>query len=84
MQAQPIPPMSEKEKQAHTDAVILEGLLDADSQRPWAVFEVENEIGDPVAASDSLGRLARAGLVHRLDRFVFASRAALRAQQIEQ
>lgn len=83
MQDQPTP-MSEQEKEAHTDGVILEVLMDTDSQRPWAVFEVEHEIGDAETVSDSLGRLARAGLIHRLDRFVFASRAALRADQITQ
>lgn len=81
---QPIPPMSEAEKQDHTDAVILEVLLEDDGQRPWSVDEVARVVEDPVAASDGVGRLARAGLVHRLDGFVFASRAALRAAQIAQ
>jgi hypothetical protein len=83
MQHQPTP-MSEAEKQEHTDGVILEALLDHDAQRPWSVDEVASEIEDPEAASDSLGRLLRAGLIHRLDGFVFASRAALRADQIAQ
>ena len=39
-------------------------------------------IEDPIAAADSLGPLARAGLIHRLNGFVFASRAALHADQI--
>jgi hypothetical protein len=83
MQAQNIP-MSEAEKQDHTDAVILEALLDSDGQRPWAADEVARLLNDPIDASDGLGRLARAGLVHRLDGFVFASRAALRADEITQ
>lgn len=83
MQDQPTP-MSEAEQQDHTDGVILEALLDDDAQRPWTVDEVASEIEDPTAASDSLGRLARAGLIHRCDGFVFASRAALRAAQIAQ
>jgi hypothetical protein len=74
---------TQEDRDGDVDAVILGTLLlDPDAQRPWALFEIENEIGDPVAVSDSLGRLARAGLIHRLDRFVFASRAALRADQI--
>jgi hypothetical protein len=81
--SQPIP-MSEAEREAHTDAVILEALLDRDGQRPWAVDEVARLLNDPLDASDGLGRLVRAGLIHRLDGFVFASRAALRAEQIAQ
>ena len=78
---QPIP-MSVAEQDAHTDAAILEVLLDDDAQRPWSEDEVALVLEDPIAASDGLGRLARAGLIHRLDRFVFASRAALHADQI--
>jgi hypothetical protein len=84
MQAQPISPMSEAEKQDHTDAVILEALLDSDAQRPWSVDEVSRLLNDPLDASDGLGRLTRADLIHRLDGFVFASRAALRADEIAQ
>lgn len=84
MQAQTIPPMNEAEKQAHTDGVILEVLLDGDGQRPWTVDEVALVVEDPVAASDGLARLARAGLIHRLNEFVFASRSALRAAEIMQ
>lgn len=82
--SQPIPPMSEAEQQDHADAVILEALLDCDGQRPWSVDEVARLLNDPIDASDGLGRLVRAGLVHRLDGFVFASRAALHADQIAQ
>jgi hypothetical protein len=83
MQHQPIP-MSEAEKQDHTDGVILSLLLDDDSQRPWTVQEVSRELGDPEDAADGLRRLMGAGLVHRLHDFVFATRAALRADQITQ
>lgn len=77
-------PMTNAEREAHTDAVILEALLDTDGQRPWAVDEVARVLNDPIDASDGLGRLARAGLIHLLDGFVFASRAALRADEITQ
>lgn len=78
---QPIP-TSEPQRQADTDAAILEALLDEEAQRPWSVDEIARVLEDPIAASDGLGRLARAGLIHRLDGFVFASRAALRADEI--
>lgn len=72
-------PMSEE----HTDAVILEALLDTNAQRPWTVAEVAREFDlSEENASDSVGRLARAGLVHRHDGFVFASRAAVRTSTL--
>jgi hypothetical protein len=84
MQQQPIPPMSETEKEDHMDGVILEFLLDDDAQRPWTEDEVSRVVEHSTAACDSLGRLDRAGLIHRCGGFVFASRAALRAAQIAQ
>ncbi len=83
MQHQPIP-MSEIEREKHTDGVILSFLLADDAQRPWSEEEVAREIEDRAAASDGLKRLARGGLVHRLDGFVFASRAAQVAEEIAQ
>jgi hypothetical protein len=66
---------------AQTDQAIM-GLL-LESSRPLAAAEVEREIGNPVAATDGLNRLRAAGLVHHLDGgYVFASRAAVRADQI--
>lgn len=76
--------MSEQEKEDHIDGVILEFLLDDDAQRPWTEEEVSRMVEDATAAADGIGRLSRAGLVHRLDGFVFASRAALRAAEIAQ
>ncbi len=67
---------------ADVDGDVLDALLAHGAQRPWSVDEVARVIEDPVAAADSLGRLARAGLIHRLDGFVFASRAALHADQV--
>jgi hypothetical protein len=74
--------MSEDEREVHIDGVILAVLLASDAQRPWSEDEVAREIEDPIAASDGLKRLARGGLVHRLDGFVFASRAAQVAEEI--
>lgn len=58
-----------------TDQAIM-GLLLIDHPGLWSVEEVERELGDRIAAQDGLSRLRRAGLVHRLDGFVFATRAA--------
>jgi hypothetical protein len=59
-----------------TDFAVLMLLLEDGVPRPWAVEEVAREIGDSMAVDDTLSRLHGAGLVHRLDGFVFATRAA--------
>lgn len=78
MHDEPIPP---DEQDAQTDAAIM-GLLLIDSTAVWADEEVAREMRDPVATADALNRLAGAGLIHRLDRFVFPTRAATRATQL--
>jgi hypothetical protein len=65
------------ERDAETDSAVL-GLLVYDHAGLWSVAEVEREIGNRVAAADSMARLHGAGLIHRLENFVFATRAATR------
>jgi len=67
---------------AATDGAIMTMLLDSDAQRPWTFAEIVREIGNDIAVTDSLGRLYGGGLIHRLDGFVFATRAALRSDQL--
>jgi hypothetical protein len=67
---------------AVNDGTIMAMLLTDDGQRPWAVEEVVREFGNEVAVIDSLNRLHGGGLIHRLDGFVFATRAALRSDQL--
>jgi len=67
---------------AVTDGEIMSMLLAPDGQRPWTVGEIAREIGDEIAATDSLRRLHGGGLIHRLDRFVFATRTALASHQL--
>lgn len=62
------------------DSSILDMLMSSDSQRPWSVDEVERQIGKE--AIDGLNRLYGAGLIHRLDGFVWPSRAAITAQDL--
>ena len=63
------------------DTAIM-GLL-FESPRPLAVFEVERELDDQLAATDGLARLHRAGLLHRIQgEFVFPSRAAVHAERV--
>jgi hypothetical protein len=69
------------EQEQHTDAVVLEILLD--DPRLYSVDEVEREIGSR-EARDGLNRLHAGGLIHRLDNFVWATRAAIKAEEIQQ
>lgn len=47
-----------------------------------AVEEVAREVGDQLTTTDAPARLESAGLVHRLDRLVWLSRAAVRAREL--
>jgi hypothetical protein len=52
------------------DKAVPELLLHS-RQWPWSAEEVGREVGDRLGAEDALSRLARAGLAHRHDEFVF-------------
>jgi hypothetical protein len=58
------------------DAVFML-LTTRDEQRPWSLHEVALEVGDD--AEDAVRNLRGAGLVHELQGFVWATRAALAA-----
>jgi hypothetical protein len=66
--------------QPNPDRAILGMLVASDAQRPWSEDEIEREVGS--GAKDCLNLLYGAGLIHRLDGFVWASRAALLADEI--
>lgn len=57
------------------------GLL-IDSGWPWSVDEIACELSNPLAATDAVGRLSGAGLVHRLGEFVLPTRAARQADRL--
>jgi hypothetical protein len=62
-----------------TDSAVL-GLLIHEGSRPWSDAEVERQMGADV--TDALGRLHGAGLAHRLDGFVWATRAAVAGDEL--
>jgi predicted transcriptional regulator len=76
------PTLSPAEEDGQTDSAVLALLLYGDSQRPWSVDEIEREIGRDT--DDSLARLYGAGLIHRLKRFVWPTRAAVMADEISE
>jgi predicted transcriptional regulator len=61
---------------------VLELLLDPDAPGPWSVHEIGVALRSRVRAEDALSALHRAGLVHRCEEFVFASRPAIRCMQL--
>ena len=76
MHGEPSPTPAEQEIAA--DGEIMRMLL-IDWNGPWTVEEIGRQMDSPVEAADGVTRLARAGLVHRLDGFVFPTRTAARA-----
>jgi len=71
------------EEEGRVDSGILAMLTAPDASRPWSVDEVAREVGDRIDTDDGLARLYGAGLIHRYGEFVFASRAALAAAQLD-
>jgi hypothetical protein len=62
------------------DQVILSLLLFESGLGPWAIPELVREIGSRIDVDDSLWRVHRTGVIHRLgDGFGLASRAAAHA-----
>jgi hypothetical protein len=73
--------MTPAEREDLHDKLILHVLCEEFA--PWTVEEVGRELDSPNDVIDGVGRLPRAGLVHRLGGFVFPTRAARRAGEIE-
>ena len=74
----------ESEAHAYLDRGVLGLLLDIDKQRPWSEAEIAREISTPGHVPASLKRLRTAGLVHRWNDLVTASRSAVRFHEITQ
>lgn len=59
------------------------GLLLSGGSWPWTVDEIARELRAPIEAADAVSRLTEAGLLHRFGDFVFPTRAARRADELE-
>jgi hypothetical protein len=63
------------------DRTILVLLLDREPPWPCSVVELRRDLGrDP---ADALARLHLAGLIYRLGEFVWPTRAAIRADELQ-
>jgi hypothetical protein len=71
---------SPAEAEADADTTVLELLTAAPTL--WSTDELAREVGHRVTAVDAVARLHAAGLAHRLDDFVFATRAAEHAARL--
>jgi predicted transcriptional regulator len=70
----------EAQSEKDLDSTVLRLLLD--TREPWSVEEIVREVEDQ-AARDAVCRLAAAGLIHRHDDFLFPTRSARRAAELE-
>jgi hypothetical protein len=72
--------LSPAKREGQLDSAILGLLMMETSHRPWSFDEIAREIGEN--PTDSLNRLYGGGLIHRLDGFVWGTRAAVMAGEI--
>jgi hypothetical protein len=69
------------QEEAHEDRTILVLLLDRERPWPCSVDELARELDyDP---ADGIARLRGAGLIHRRTAFVWPTRAAVRADELQ-
>lgn len=72
-----------KVSQDAVESSILAHLTCDNHQRPISVDELIRDYHDRIVTEDAIANLHRDGLIHRLGDFVFATRAAVRAEEIE-
>jgi hypothetical protein len=68
------------EQDAMIDSAVLDLMVIDGPARLWSRDEIDRAIGQN--ATDSLNRLYAAGLIHRLEGFAWATRAAITAEEM--
>lgn len=71
------------ERDAGSDASVMACLLCEEWAYPWTVDEIAREMQKPLAVTDSVGRLVRAGLLHHRGEFVWPTRTARYAARLD-
>lgn len=71
-----------RDKDAQIEQAMLATLVSTEGHRPWSIHEMELEIGEHIAVIDGLRHLQSAGLIHRCHDFVWATRAAIVAEEM--
>jgi hypothetical protein len=66
------------------ERVVLHLRLGAPTSGIWSEREVAQALGSDVRAAHALVKLHADGLIHRLEEFVFPTRAAVRFHQLEE
>jgi hypothetical protein len=61
------------------ERALLGVLLFSEFGGPWSVVELERDLGGDVGVIAAIDALSAAGVVHRCEGFVWATRAAARA-----
>jgi hypothetical protein len=77
---QPDSELTVAELEQRTDRMVLMLLLDEPGL--WSLDEISREISTVPDVEDGINRLHAVGLVHKLDQFAFATRAAVRGQRL--
>lgn len=77
---QPDSELTVAELEQRTDRMVLMLLLDEPGL--WSLDEIGREISTVPDVEDGINRLHAVGLVHKLDQFSFATRAAVRGQRL--
>jgi hypothetical protein len=72
-----------RREQDLAENVILHAMLDDQAPGLWSAEELAQAHGDPIATADALAGLHASGLIHRHREWVWPTRAAARAVQIE-
>jgi hypothetical protein len=79
---QPIP--AREPDETTIESGILDRLTYPDDQRPWSIDELIRDIGQRLGVVDAIAKLHGLGLIHRTsDDFIFATRTAVRAKELE-
>jgi hypothetical protein len=71
------------ETERNTDATILSLMLLEAPSWPWSIEELGRELANPNAARNAVSRLVEHGLAHRMGDFVFPTRTARRAAELD-